>query len=55
MIVVVICWLVGNCFFVLLLFLMLVGFGIFFLKNILVDVLFDLFDIQVIVKMFYLG
>jgi len=55
MIAAVIHWSVGNRFFVLLLSLMLAGFGIFSLKNTPVDALPDLSDIQVIVKTSYPG
>lgn len=55
MIAVVIRWSVGNRFFVLLLSLMLAGFGMFSLKNTPVDALPDLSDIQVIVKTSYPG
>ncbi len=55
MIAAVIRWSVGNRFFVLLLSLMLAGFGIFSLKNTPVDALPDLSDIQVIVKTSYPG
>ena len=55
MIAAVIRWSVGNRFFVLLLSLMLAGFGIFSLKNTPVDALPDLSDVQVIVKTSYPG
>ena len=55
MIAAVIRWSVGNRFFVLLLSVMLAGFGIFSLKNTPVDALPDLSDIQVIVKTSYPG
>ncbi|MEQ5874255.1 efflux RND transporter permease subunit [Pseudoalteromonas sp. NFXS39] len=55
MIAAVIRWSVGNRFFVLLLSLMLAGFGVFSLKNTPVDALPDLSDIQVIVKTSYPG
>lgn len=55
MIAAVIRWSVGNRFFVLLLSLMLAGFGMFSLKNTPVDALPDLSDIQVIVKTSYPG
>ena len=55
MITAVIRWSVGNRFFVLLLSLMLAGFGVFSLKNTPVDALPDLSDIQVIVKTSYPG
>ncbi|WP_428613264.1 MULTISPECIES: efflux RND transporter permease subunit [Pseudoalteromonas] len=55
MIAAVIRWSVGNRFFVLLLSLILAGFGVFSLKNTPVDALPDLSDIQVIVKTSYPG
>lgn len=55
MIAAVIRWSVSNRFFVLLLSLMLAGFGMFSLKNTPVDALPDLSDIQVIVKTSYPG
>ncbi|WP_348708852.1 efflux RND transporter permease subunit [uncultured Pseudoalteromonas sp.] len=55
MIAAVIRWSVGNRFFVLLLSLVLAGFGVFSLKNTPVDALPDLSDIQVIVKTSYPG
>ncbi|WP_209327669.1 efflux RND transporter permease subunit [Pseudoalteromonas sp. PA2MD11] len=55
MIAAVIRWSVGNRFFVLLLSLMLAGFGMFSLKSTPVDALPDLSDIQVIVKTSYPG
>ncbi|MEJ6494954.1 efflux RND transporter permease subunit [Pseudoalteromonas lipolytica] len=55
MIAAVIRWSVGNRFFVLLLSLMLAGFGMFSLKNTPVDALPDLSDVQVIVKTSYPG
>ncbi|MCP4588707.1 efflux RND transporter permease subunit [Pseudoalteromonas sp.] len=55
MIAAVIRWSVGNRFFVLLLSLMLAGFGVYSLKNTPVDALPDLSDIQVIVKTSYPG
>lgn len=55
MIAAVIRWSVGNRFFVLLLSLMLAGFGVFSLKNTPVDALPDLSDVQVIVKTSYPG
>ena len=55
MIAAVIRWSVGNRLFVLLLSLMLAGFGVFSLKNTPVDALPDLSDIQVIVKTSYPG
>ncbi|WP_370316797.1 efflux RND transporter permease subunit [Pseudoalteromonas sp.] len=55
MIAAVIRWSVGNRFFVLLLSLMLAGFGVYSLKNTPVDALPDLSDVQVIVKTSYPG
>jgi copper/silver efflux system protein len=48
-------WSVGNRFLVLLATLMLVGIGIFSLKNTPVDALPDLSDVQVIIKTNYPG
>jgi len=55
MIEAVIKWSVGNRFFVLLATFMLVGFGLFSLKNTPVDALPDLSDVQVIIKTTYPG
>ncbi|ALS99430.1 efflux RND transporter permease subunit [Lacimicrobium alkaliphilum] len=51
----VIRWSVGNRFFVLLATLMLVGIGLFSLKNTPVDAIPDLSDVQVIIKTSYPG
>jgi len=48
-------WSVGNRFFVLLATFMLVGVGLFSLKNTPVDALPDLSDVQVIIKTTYPG
>jgi len=48
-------WSVGNRFFVLLATFMLVGLGLFSLKNTPVDALPDLSDVQVIIKTSYPG
>ena len=48
-------WSVGNRFFVLLATLILVGVGIFSLKNTPVDAIPDLSDVQVIIKTSYPG
>jgi len=48
-------WSVGNRFFVLLATIMLVGIGLFSLKNTPVDALPDLSDVQVIIKTTYSG
>ncbi|PHZ85771.1 efflux RND transporter permease subunit [Paremcibacter congregatus] len=48
-------WSVGNRFFVLLATLILVGTGLFSLKNTPVDALPDLSDVQVIIKTSYAG
>jgi len=48
-------WSVGNRFFVLLATLMIVGVGLFSLKNTPVDALPDLSDVQVIIKTTYPG
>ncbi|WP_339863789.1 efflux RND transporter permease subunit [Paremcibacter congregatus] len=48
-------WSVGNRFFVLLATLILVGMGLFSLKNTPVDALPDLSDVQVIIKTSYAG
>lgn len=45
MIELIIRWLIGNCFFVILVILILIGGGLFLIKNILVDVLLDFFDV----------
>ncbi|WP_024605597.1 MULTISPECIES: efflux RND transporter permease subunit [unclassified Pseudoalteromonas] len=55
MITAIIRWSVGNRFFVLLLTLILLGGGLFALKNTPVDALPDLSDVQVIVKTTYSG
>ncbi len=55
MIVNIIRWSVGNRFFVLLATLMLVGVGLFAMKNTPVDALPDLSDVQVIIKTSYPG
>jgi Cu(I)/Ag(I) efflux system membrane protein CusA/SilA len=55
MIVSLIKWSVGNRFFVLLATAMLVGIGLFSLKNTPVDALPDLSDVQVIIKTTYPG
>ncbi|HFC30631.1 MAG TPA: efflux RND transporter permease subunit, partial [Oceanospirillales bacterium] len=48
-------WSVGNRFFVLLGTAMLVGVGLFALKNTPVDAIPDLSDVQVIIKTSYPG
>tara|TARA_R110002096_G_scaffold362527_2_gene555657 strand:- start:52 stop:3183 length:3132 start_codon:yes stop_codon:yes gene_type:complete len=48
-------WSVGNRFFVVLATLMLVGIGLFSVKNTPVDALPDLSDVQVIIKTTYPG
>ena len=48
-------WSVGNRFFVLLATLMLVGIGLYSLKNTPVDAIPDLSDVQVIIKTSFLG
>ncbi len=55
MIVSIIRWSIGNRFFVLLATFMLVGIGLFSLKNTPVDALPDLSDVQVIIKTTYPG
>ncbi len=55
MITKIIHWSVGNRFFVLLATVMLVGVGLFALKNTPVDALPDLSDVQVIIKTSYPG
>ncbi len=55
MIVAIIRWSVGNRFFVLLATAMLVGIGLYSLKNTPVDALPDLSDVQVIIKTSYPG
>jgi len=55
MIASVIKWSVGNRFFVLLAAVMLVGIGLFSLKNTPVDALPDLSDVQVIIKTTFPG
>ncbi len=55
MIASIIRWSVGNRFFVLLAAIMLVGIGLFSLKNTPVDALPDLSDVQVIIKTSYPG
>lgn len=45
MIEVIICWLVLNCFFVLFVIIIIVGGGLVIMKNMLVDVILDLFDV----------
>ncbi|MBB1325628.1 efflux RND transporter permease subunit [Pseudoalteromonas sp. SR45-1] len=55
MITAIIRWSVGNRFFVLLLTLILLGGGLFALKNTPVDALPDLSDVQVIIKTTYPG
>lgn len=55
MIQAIIRWSVYNRFFVVLLTLMLVGAGLFTLKNTPVDAIPDLSDVQVIVKTSYPG
>ncbi|MCF6299575.1 MAG: CusA/CzcA family heavy metal efflux RND transporter, partial [Proteobacteria bacterium] len=55
MIVSIIRWSVGNRFFVLLFSAMLVGIGLFALKNTPVDALPDLSDVQVIIKTTFPG
>lgn len=51
----IILWSVGNRFFVILATLMLVGIGLFSVKNTPVDALPDLSDVQVIIKTSYPG
>ncbi|MGX5201881.1 efflux RND transporter permease subunit [Aliikangiella sp. IMCC44632] len=48
-------WSVGNRFFVVLVTLMIVGLGIYSLKNTPVDAIPDLSDVQVIIKTSYPG
>lgn len=55
MITAIIRWSVGNRFFVLLLTFILLGGGLFALKNTPVDALPDLSDVQVIIKTTYPG
>ncbi|KDC50201.1 efflux RND transporter permease subunit, partial [Pseudoalteromonas fuliginea] len=55
MITAIIRWSVGNRFFVLLLTLILLGGGLFAIKNTPVDALPDLSDVQVIIKTTYPG
>lgn len=55
MIAAIIRWSVGNRFFVLLLTLILLGGGLFAIKNTPVDALPDLSDVQVIIKTTYPG
>lgn len=55
MIASIIRWSVGNRFFVLLATFMLVGIGLYSLKNTPVDALPDLSDVQVIIKTSYPG
>ncbi|WP_165725116.1 efflux RND transporter permease subunit [Pseudoalteromonas sp. SA25] len=55
MITAIIRWSVGNRFFVLLLTLILLGGGLFAVKNTPVDALPDLSDVQVIIKTTYPG
>ena len=55
MIASIIRWSVGNRFFVLLATLMLVGIGLYSVKNTPVDALPDLSDVQVIIKTSYPG
>ena len=55
MIASIIRWSVGNRFFVILATLMLVGIGLYSLKNTPVDALPDLSDVQVIIKTSYPG
>jgi len=46
-------WSIGNRFFVLLATVILVGMGLFSLKNTPVDAIPDLSDVQVIIKTSY--
>lgn len=55
MIAAIIRWSVNNRFFVLLATLILVGGGLFAIKNTPVDALPDLSDVQVIIKTSYPG
>ncbi|PHS18862.1 MAG: CusA/CzcA family heavy metal efflux RND transporter [Kangiella sp.] len=55
MIISIIRWSIGNRFFVLLATVMLVGIGLYSLKNTPVDALPDLSDVQVIIKTTYPG
>ena len=48
-------WSIGNRFFVLLATLILIGLGLFSLKNTPVDAIPDLSDVQVIIKTNYPG
>ena len=48
-------WSIGNRFFVLLATFIIVGIGLFSLKNTPVDALPDLSDVQVIIKTSYPG
>ena len=55
MIEAIIRWSIGNRFFVLLATLMVVGVGLYSIKNTPVDALPDLSDVQVIIKTHYAG
>ena len=48
-------WSIGNRFFVVLATVMLVGVGLYSLKNTPVDAIPDLSDVQVIIKTSYPG
>ncbi len=55
MIAAIIRWSVGNRFFVILATMILVGVGLYSVKNTPVDALPDLSDVQVIIKTSYPG
>ena len=55
MIAAIIRWSVSNRFFVLLITLIIIGGGLFTLKNTPIDALPDLSDVQVIIKTSYPG
>ena len=55
MIAAIIRWSVSNRFFVLLMTLIIIGGGLFTLKNTPIDALPDLSDVQVIIKTSYPG
>ena len=55
MIAAIIRWSVGNRFFVILATMILVGLGLYSVKNTPVDALPDLSDVQVIIKTSYPG
>ena len=55
MIAAIIRWSVGNRFFVILTTMILVGIGLYAVKNTPIDALPDLSDVQVIIKTSYPG